>query len=614
MYSKSHTELIRDFTKTPTKQFPFLSPQKLHSKFHKNSSQQSITLSPTKTVLPTPKNTPVRSLSNTTGSQTIKTIETEEEQIVKRLGLWEQENLNFKKENYELLYQSLMKVYTKEKNLKKIDEIESIEKIMKSTEGINQIYEKGAMVRGGALEKVYLQKKQEQKTLLLNTIAKTSARFRTSIFKNKIDSNLTKMFTIPTEKEKNNLIKKEEGNQMVYRKVINENNRKENLMRNDLMEISKKIIAKKNEKSELLKQLNNLYHRKQASDEEYNKKKNKLKIDVLNLQDHFDNAKRKLSKKGASKDDLFSNILKNASHGNSIEQKLHLLKIDNDALNKSFDQSRAILVRDLKVITEEEDYLKYIYHSMLKEHREYYYKILKNGYDVRYDGLVWVVRHLLEMNSILDYHHFPSFLDHDQINYLISFAQLFLDENIMLITLKSLKARQQRIRMEENHKRYNKLTDYCSSKKKETKFYITNKNNKKSIENRLLLTFSNLHNKYQDAFKNITDKKIDDNNLTKIINEIKTSLLQTGSYQNIERQNCLIKFFEENANNKDELEMILILRDKIKEIKQQREKMKKAMFEKLEEKAKNKNRYTNPQQSLEYELAFSALFGCNFSM
>lgn len=251
---------------------------------------------------------------------------------------------------------------------------------------------------------------------------------------------------------------------------------------------------------------------------------------------------------------------------------------------------------------------------MLKEHREYYYKILKNGYDVRYDGLVWVVRHLLEMNSILDYHHFPSFLDHDQINYLISFAQLFLDENIMLITLKSLKARQQRIRMEENHQRYNKLTDYCSSKKKETKFYITNKKNKKSIENRLLLTFSNLHNKYQDAFKNITDKKLDDNNLTKIINEIKTSLLQTGSYQNIERQNCLIKFFEENANNKDELEMILILRDKIKEIKQQREKMKKAMFEKLEEKAKNQNRYTNPQQSLEYELAFSALFGCNFSM
>ena len=103
MYSKSHTELIGDFAKTSNKQFPFLSPQKLHSKFHKISSQQSITLSPTKTVLHTPKNTPVRSLSNATGSLTIKTIETEEEQIVKRLGLWEQENLNFKKENYELL-------------------------------------------------------------------------------------------------------------------------------------------------------------------------------------------------------------------------------------------------------------------------------------------------------------------------------------------------------------------------------------------------------------------------------------------------------------------------------------------------------------------------------
>ena len=80
-----------------------------------------------------------------------------------------------------------------------------------------------------------------------------------------------------------------------------------------------------------------------------------------------------------------------------------------------------------------------------------------------------------------------------------------------------------------------------------------------------------------------------------------------------EKENCLVKFFEENADNKDELEMILYLRDRIKEIKKEREKLKKDMMEEFKEREQNINRYKSAQQSLEYELRFSALFGCNFS-
>ena len=177
----------------------------------------------------------------------------------------------------------------------------------------------------------------------------------------------------------------------------------------------------------------------------------KLKIDFLNLQDHYDLSQKKLSKVKASREEVFNNILKNASHGNAIENKINSLKEELNNNNLLFEKSKTELIKRLNVLHEEEDYLKYTYFSMLREQREYYYKILKNGYDVRYEGLVWVVRHLLEMNSVLEYHHFPKFLDHDQINYLISLAQLFLEENIMTITLKSLKAKQQRIRAEDSY-------------------------------------------------------------------------------------------------------------------------------------------------------------------
>ena len=539
----------------------------------------------------------------------VSAIETEDQQIVKKLNLWEQDNLNYKKENYEMLYKSLTEIYKRENNQEKLAELQAIEKLLKSNSIINKTFEKVSKVQqGGALEKIYQEKQLEQRALLLNTISKTSARFNFSSFNT---------FNTINKEDNKESVDNEEGNQVVYRKVINEHSRKENNMRNDLMEISRKVNMKKDEKNELLRKLDELYTMKKRYEEDFFQKKNKLKIDFLNLQDHYDLSQKKLSKVKASREEVFNNILKNASHGNAIENKINSLKEELNNNNLLFEKSKTELIKRLNVLHEEEDYLKYTYFSMLREQREYYYKILKNGYDVRYEGLVWVVRHLLEMNSVLEYHHFPKFLDHDQINYLISLAQLFLEENIMTITLKSLKAKQQRIRAEANANVYNKLTDFCNAKDKNKtkkfKFYITNKKTENTIKNRLLLTFSNLHDKYKEAFKFFDDKKIDEENISKIIREIRTSLLKTGNYSNKEKENGLVKFFEDNADNKEELEMILFLRDRIKEIQKEKESMRKDMLEQFKEREKDMNRYKNAQQSLEYELRCSALFGCNFS-
>ena len=49
----------------------------------------------------------------------------------------------------------------------------------------------------------------------------------------------------------------------------------------------------------------------------------------------------------------------------------------------------------------------------------YYYQILKKGIDVRHTGLIWVIVKLLELGAFVDKHHFPTFLNDEQICYLM---------------------------------------------------------------------------------------------------------------------------------------------------------------------------------------------------
>jgi hypothetical protein len=48
----------------------------------------------------------------------------------------------------------------------------------------------------------------------------------------------------------------------------------------------------------------------------------------------------------------------------------------------------------------------------------YYKDILRQGIDVRMEGLYWVVKNLIELNVVLNNSIFPKFLDYGQIEYL----------------------------------------------------------------------------------------------------------------------------------------------------------------------------------------------------
>ena len=86
---------------------------------------------------------------------------------------------------------------------------------------------------------------------------------------------------------------------------------------------------------------------------------------------------------------------------------------------------------------------------MVIDQKEYYIEILKSGIDVRTEGLVWLVKRLIELNCELDDAMFPKFLDHSQIEYLLKVIKLInklsyklIESSQMKTILKILKKKQ----------------------------------------------------------------------------------------------------------------------------------------------------------------------------
>lgn len=146
---------------------------------------------------------------------------------------------------------------------------------------------------------------------------------------------------------------------------------------------------------------------------------------------------RKKKHNKGNQDEAFNIMLKSHAHDNEIEEKLNEIKRQFEIFIIGYSEEKEKLLNALNILNKEEELLKRVHHCIIKEQRQYYFTILRNGYDVRDEGLVWVVKHLLEMNTIVEYHHFPKFLDNQQIDYLLSQAQLLLQETIA--TLLSIK-------------------------------------------------------------------------------------------------------------------------------------------------------------------------------
>ena len=238
------------------------------------------------------------------------------------------------------------------------------------------------------------------------------------------------------------------------------------------------------------------------------------------------------------------------------------------------------------------------------------------------------------MDTNLEYHHFPKFLDHEQIDYLLNQSKLFLYENLLTITLKALKDKRQRKYEEENREKFKKIKEFIHNEEKNknissnninnynkkidfNKFYITKKiklkNNKIDLKSRLLNNYNDLFSKYKEAFKSTGQTFQDEVNTKKISEEIHKSLIVNGNYE-IKEKDTLLKFFESNSENIFEFKMLIYLREQIKQVQIEQRENKNKMIEKFKEREKNSNRFSNAKQSMLFDLMFSALFGCNLSL
>ena len=173
------------------------------------------------------------------------------------------------------------------------------------------------------------------------------------------------------------------------------------------------------------------------------------------------------------------------------------------------------------------------------------------------------------MDTNLEYYHFPKFLDHEQIDYLISQSKSYLMENLLSLTLHILKQKQKEIREEEKENEYKKLKTYVKEKeeiKKKEKEKNKKKEppkpklNKNDIKSRVLKSYNELYNKYKDAFKfSETTTLNDEEQAKKIFIEISDSIISKGDYSNHEKENLILKFFEQNPLNKIQLKLIFEL-------------------------------------------------------
>ena len=453
----------------------------------------------------------------------------------------------------------------------------------------------------------------------------------------------------------NNLNKSYTKNKIdLFNKMYKERLNYENQLQKELIFVNNIIFNKKYIKKEKNIELNKLYSEIDRVKNDYDFKKSNFLKEISNLFEEFsiehntimseklnevkqinenknEQVLKKLEKKRTKKD--ISNqikdlefIKKNRMYTINNEMKIGLEKINNEFKIKfnELDIKKQKLDKELNIINTELNYYKNINEELLREHQIYFLDILKKGKDCRKEGLVWVVKNLLELQINLEYHHFPKYLTHEQINYLKKLAYLSLEENELKIILKILK-RKQKDNRETATIQYMNFFDTISSKEinknKQNEKYQTKSIKKQTVnydedtllvKNKIDKKFLKIYRNNEEAFKIYLAKSLEDEKMQNIIYYIKKALYNNNDGFLKDNKISIIEAFMGKTKNKDFFGLILNITNRLHEI----EKTKKSMINKEKEyyleRIKNNNGNNN-METLDYlynkELIKNGLFG-----
>ena len=547
------------------------------------------------------------------------TERTGEMEVIK-LRNWDRDNLIQISNESERLYSSLKLKYSKSKSKPKLIKLDSFQKILEtSNDELRKIIKNKTKASHNNIIQNFIKKdKEEQTILLLNNIAKTKNKFNFFTIENNQQRSFESNFGFDSNSF--NLLNDKKINSQIYRKIIKEKKNQENYERRNLMNISIQYMNKKNERIESETELSKIFTEINNLTSKFNEQKNSIKVEILNVQQSLEN----IQKEGKStKEELLYVSRQKTIEINNLNQKIknfhrkYLLDL------KKQEEIKLKKEKEINLLKEEENYLKIIKLGILSSQKEYYLEILKKGYDVRENGLVWCIKHLLELQSDLEYSHFPKFLNHQQCDYLIEQANIALEISQLKIIIKVLKNKNEKSNVEKKFAFFNQM--YLNAKKNKN---LRKKNRiQEEIEmlrkqNNLLTktdihlnkVFNNLFNSHKDAFKLQNDKKMEELKIENITNDLKETLLEQGGNLNPKNDDIgsVFNLIEQDSETKDFLENIVILRFRLDYLEKLQEDLKEQqikLFKNTIENHKKIHKILTAETSLQNDLVFSALFG-----
>ena len=542
------------------------------------------------------------------------------EMDVIKLKNWDIENLIHIKTESDLIYNSLNDFYTKNNNYEKLDQLNSLQKIIdtSNTDVKKILKSKSKISKNKILDNFIKRNHEEQGTILLNSIAKTKNKFNLTSMENKKQNNLAQNFGFESQ-ALNSVSKNNNLNSQFYRRVIKEKAGQENFSRQELMQITLKYMDKKEERIEKESLLSKIFIDMNNLTNKFNEEKNKIKIDILNNQEFIEKMKKEAK---ISKEESMLLTRQKAIERINLEKKIkEKYKIYLLEYKKKEDEKNK-MKRKIDLLKEEENYLKLVKLSILSNQKEYYLDILKKGYDVRKEGLVWCVKHLLELETDLEYYHFPKFLNHQECDYLIEQGNISLEIMQLKIIIKVMKEKNDKSNVDKKFEYFNKMASAAKKAKHHRKNLLQEelenikkeKINMSKTDKHLHKIFNKVLMKHKETFKFLNDKKLEDLKIENITKDLKETLLEKGGNfgENYEEINPVLNMIESDIKTKNYLENIITLRTRLDYLKKKSDQIKEnqlKLFKTRIDYNKRINKIMTAETSLQNDLVFSALFG-----
>lgn len=446
-----------------------------------------------------------------------------------------------------------------------------------------------------------------------------------------------------------------------YRQVMKEKKKLEEMFHGEVRTVAEECyITNLNKKKcvidsfNILQELNGLTKKEENIKQIYNRKVKSLqkrkrkekkkkvvdnKLGVNNFLSLIKDTKKESTSKN-SEDDIQSE--KTTSKSINF-QKQSLFLAEKNALDNEYNEQiteltnqKLQLNENYKKLNKEVKYWDAIHkkeksklEQRIKALSTYYYQILKKGIDVRHTGLTWVIVRLLELGAFVDKPHFPSFLNDEQILYLMKIGTKTYELSEFIKLFQILKRKQKSLRekhLNDNIKKekMNELRNYRKSIKK-MKNYV--------IGNDYMEYIEEIQRKYENVINICLNENKEESNIAKISYDLKQYILQDKTEEEQEQgkkkklellfiPGSLSEYFAQDKRFRQYFDDVFYLNDEINKRRDILSKEKQAYLNQYRSKilrgalfgsADNDNKYKR-KKSKENEIIYAALFGNGISI